>query len=1201
MSVLDDNKVVKKIVHLSDIHVRKTRIDEYKLVFDRTFERIRELLKEDDGVIVICGDVTDNKLMLTPVIVDQIKTFFIGLTNIADCICILGNHDVAISNKSAMDALTPILKNFETKNRLYLLKDNGLYRYGNIVFGVTNIYAKKVTPITKDNKDFVGDRIKVGLYHGTISGCASESGFKFTNSGLFGVRNFSKYYDYGLFGDIHSYQYLDRKKRFAYSSSLVEQRISETGQGHGFLLWNLEKGNSEYMIIENDYRYVILRLDRNKLLIQKRNGKLIKYRKDRIKVKYPKIRLYYRNTRLSQVVEIEKILEKNHEVTEIIKMCDVDDQLDFSYGLDAIEGQPSSDDKIVEIKDFETIKKLIYGFLQKYGIVWEKNKMKRVFTLLETIISDLKMENSVKKTIELKSLEFSNLFSYGEDNVVNFDKFGKNKIIGVLGQNGHGKSALMDALLFSIYDKFSRGANNDALNVDERMCTSSVRLIVNSNEYIIERSIKRIGKRRTQPSLELYKNGKLITNDRKSTTTQNIYDYVCNYEDIVNNNIILQFCENFLDINDSKKRDYLYRILNLDIFNKIVKVANSQKGLIKAREYAYKKSLEQYDGEKLEAEIKLLKEKENKKRKKMCKYEKKKEKLGKRLLELKMMIGCDDVNFSELEDRYRTRKKELEENKRDLEKVKKQIDIYENKYNKLIKNIDDKKHETFIKNMNNELKKLNVSRDNLMKQLVPLDENVDVTKLLKKLEKKLNDNVKKIKKLRKNGKKWTNKIVQIDGFSELKKLYECNEELKRDIDMVDADLLQYNVKVSEYEIKLEKLKEHKYNEKCECCMASQTTKEKIYFMGELDILNKKIKKSGDDRKKLDKKYDKNAKNKYDKMCKVVTSNEKLEKKIEDVNDEIGLIEKDIEICKMNVNMCKDKISKWETNKKLGKDIDVIDKKINDCNDMVDKEWKKYNKWKKELIDVEKTLDKCRKKFEEHSRDTIIIEKYITELEEKIGKIEKIECLKELEEDVLKYKNKITELRVIVKNICKQITRCECDMSKMEELKENMKECMDEYESYTEINNIIETRNGLVEHIMNKIVLGQIEAKVNSILSLLSDFLIELKYDNKKIVVYRKKDGLKAVNLCGFERFVCNMAFRLVFNQINTKLSCNFMIIDEGFSCCDGENLIRVKQLFNYIKQKYRWCLVITHLDTIKDYFDEIITIKKDNGKSKILI
>ena len=30
-----------------------------------------------------------------------------------------------------------------------------------------------------------------------------------------------------------------------------------------------------------------------------------------------------------------------------------------------------------------------------------------------------------------------------------------------------------------------------------------------------------------------------------------------------------------------------------------------------------------------------------------------------------------------------------------------------------------------------------------------------------------------------------------------------------------------------------------------------------------------------------------------------------------------------------------------------------------------------------------------------------------------------------------------------------------------------------------------------------------------------------------------------------------------------------MIIDEGFSCCDSDNLIKLKYLFDFIRQKYK--------------------------------
>lgn len=649
VQVLDETKNIKKIIHLSDIHIRKTRVEEYYQVFNRTYDKINGVVKgkSENGLIVVCGDITDNKLMLTPVIVDQIKDFFIGLTNIADTIIILGNHDVAISNKSALDALTPIIKNFSTKHKLYLLKENTVYLYGNLLIGVTDIYSKKVTPITEQMIEQYPDKTKIALYHGTIKGCTSESGFKFTNSGLFKVKDFEKYYDYGMFGDIHSFQYLDKNNRYAYSSSLVEQRISEANQDHGFLYWNIKKGYSKYINVDNDYKYIILKVDDNIVYRLLGEHKLVLYKKEDIQVKYPKIRLYYKNTKLSQINKIEEMLQNNHEMTELIKMNDSNDQLDFNYGLndsDSDSEDSEEDKKIIEIRDYKTVKKLIKGFLVKYNIEWSLEKQKMVFNLLKNIMKDINLGTNDKKIITLKSLEFGNLFSYGVDNELNFTKFGKNKIIGILGNNGHGKSTLIDAILYSIYDKFSKGVNNDALNINEKSCYSKIKLDVNNNEYIVERGIKKSGKR-TQPSLQLYKNGKMITNDRKSTTTQNIHDYICQYDDIVNNNIILQFCENFLDINDSRKRDYLYKILNLDLFNEIVKSANSKKGMIKAQECAYKKSLDEYDEKEIKLNIiKITKKIKNYKNK--IEFEKENMKNSeKKLLQLKILVGD---NYDEL-------------------------------------------------------------------------------------------------------------------------------------------------------------------------------------------------------------------------------------------------------------------------------------------------------------------------------------------------------------------------------------------------------------------------------------------------------------------------------------------------------------------------------------------------------------------------
>ena len=57
-----------------------------------------------------------------------------------------------------------------------------------------------------------------------------------------------------------------------------------------------------------------------------------------------------------------------------------------------------------------------------------------------------------------KTLEFSNMFSYGEGNKVRFEN--AQGVIGIFAPNASGKSSLFDALSFCIFDKTSRSSSS---------------------------------------------------------------------------------------------------------------------------------------------------------------------------------------------------------------------------------------------------------------------------------------------------------------------------------------------------------------------------------------------------------------------------------------------------------------------------------------------------------------------------------------------------------------------------------------------------------------------------------------------------------------------------------------------------------------------------------------------------------------------
>jgi len=60
-----------------------------------------------------------------------------------------------------------------------------------------------------------------------------------------------------------------------------------------------------------------------------------------------------------------------------------------------------------------------------------------------------------------KSFEFSNMFSYGENNKIDFSTL--DGITGLFASNASGKSSIFDALSFCIFDKCSRTYKADQI------------------------------------------------------------------------------------------------------------------------------------------------------------------------------------------------------------------------------------------------------------------------------------------------------------------------------------------------------------------------------------------------------------------------------------------------------------------------------------------------------------------------------------------------------------------------------------------------------------------------------------------------------------------------------------------------------------------------------------------------------------------
>jgi DNA repair exonuclease SbcCD ATPase subunit len=207
-------------------------------------------------------------------------------------------------------------------------------------------------------------------------------------------------------------------------------------------------------------------------------------------------------------------------------------------------------------------------------------------------INDLVVGGNASKGIRWKPVkfEFSNMFSYGEDNVVDFTKL--SDVYGLFAANASGKSSLMDALCFTAFDKSSRAFKAvHVMNSQKNTFTGKFTFEINGTEYVIERKGTRDKKNNVKVDVNFYKivNSEQISlnSEARRSTNEIIRDYLGDYEDFVLTSLALQGNQgSFIEMGQTERKELLSQFIGLNIFDSLHKVSNDQSrdlsGIIKA-------------------------------------------------------------------------------------------------------------------------------------------------------------------------------------------------------------------------------------------------------------------------------------------------------------------------------------------------------------------------------------------------------------------------------------------------------------------------------------------------------------------------------------------------------------------------------------------------------------------------------------------
>ena len=716
---------LKYIHHISDIQIRNLkRHKEYEQVFDRLYEKIKE--NKDNAVAYIGGDIAHSKCDMSPELVDQLSRLFKNLADIVPTIIIAGNHDCNLNNRSRLDVLTPIVENLNHPN-LHYLKDSGAYKCADTTFVVWDCWTDEKDFIL--SKDVEGDT-KVVLFHGTVDKAETDLGFKLPSD--VHIDKF-KGYDLGLLGDIHKRQFVNKEETIAYCGSLVQQNHGEE-IGKGYLLWDVPKRTSEYIEIPNDYGYYTVVIENGKLPNDLDNLP-----------KRARLRAKVANTSGTELKKCLAVIQHKYGIKEVVV-----------HRTDILKDRVRDGNKLdlgdVNNPDFQ------YEMIEEYlnnNFLIDNETLKKIKDINGELNGSLPIDNITKNVDwKLKRFEFDNMFSYGEDNVVDFTKL--SGVVGLFAANASGKSSLLDALCFCLFDTSTRTYTaSSVLNNKKSSFKCKLLFEVNGQDYIVERIAKKQRNGHVKVNVDFYTHddsGEVISlnGDQRRTTNNNIKQVVGTFEDFILTTLSAQNANTvFIDKTQKERKELLAQFMGLGVFDRLYTLANEEISEVQAVLRNFSKT--NYDEQ----------------------------------------LADVETNIDVLSDNLKDKRKEYKAIEKDVNILQKDI----LKLNKKIKPIDETV--TDINLLQSELKdnqELHKQTQTLFQEALHKISHIESTKTMtmNQLEEFKNENI-------------------LQKYNEL-------ESFRYDFDKTDTEIDKLKEEVQRKLDKIRKLGDLEYDPKCEYCM-----------------------------------------------------------------------------------------------------------------------------------------------------------------------------------------------------------------------------------------------------------------------------------------------------------------------------------------------------------------------------------------------
>jgi len=868
------------------------------------------------------------------------------------------------------------------------------------------------------------------------------------------------------------------------------------------------------------------------------------------------------------------------------------------------------------IYDLANQKQLIEDFIKDNEIDIKLSEITRLDNRVMEKLKEAKDIDSSYRRLKIKEIWFDNFLCFGDNNKIPYGEMDGVTVVNSNPPNFGGKTtATVDLLLYLFFNKTTKTKKDIELfnlyREDVKTVTVGGLIEINNQEYVIERTLTKSGKKKITTNSQL-KYSKLVngeqqdlSEEQRKETDKLINETIGTYDDFLIT--IIATAKNLEDLFQQKpteRGNLLTRFIGLDLIRE-------KEAMCKEIKSEWEKNIKSnhYNIIELEGEIDDANDiiEENNEKKTLAENKIKELTETIKILEEKkeLLIGkkkeIDDellkLNLTDEKNKLDEMKETGAKKKEEYMNFKEELDSRE------IPEYDEEGHESAIK------KEKKLTQKIYDQKALIKEKEREIEKLDEEIQRKLAIKESELKsdKLTKES-EITNKKQQIRDI----KVEREKQITKKENEVEKLELSRESIKKEKQtEItRLEKL--NKQLEEDEICPTCKRPFENCDNSGQIDENKKKIKKLQTEIEHFDN-------SEITKLQDEIAGLQKFQ------DPQVTKIEEDIKKIKIEIDDIGGEEYKKEVEFiKKSKDgpKQEINKKINEINTVT------IPKIEKEKDELSKKIDKFVKQNDavtQYERDKVKLSRLEIELkglgqdyrdqEELIKKYEKnmvaVEENRKVEQEIITTRAQI-ELKGQDKDTkLKETQLLEDDNKKQDEIIKTNNELVKIINKEEEILKIFDIylrifgKKGISKTIL-KNAIPVINTELDRLLNDTAEFSMSLDINDKNDVEYwmtdRETDLSKLItSTSGFEGTVAALALRAVLTKVSVLPKPDMIVLDEVFGKVADQNLELVKHLIDKISEMFSKVILITHNQLVKDWGNNILTIEKIDNVSKLNI